>query len=148
MSPSKVQQARDIISQKNEQAAQEQARKDDKKLQQRLTKQAKETKKAEKAQIRQEKRVQREQETAEKQRLKDEQELAKLADLQLQKALKSKFQSKQSQKRSLRPIRRIIRWLLLQTVGAARYGPQRVFETNFYAYSIPYSPFSAKPIIY
>ena len=33
MSPSKVQQARDIISQKNEQAAQEQARKDDKKLQ-------------------------------------------------------------------------------------------------------------------
>ncbi|KAI7973275.1 hypothetical protein EIK77_004552 [Talaromyces pinophilus] len=83
MSPSKVQQARDLISQKNEQAAQEQARKDDKKLQQQLAKQAKEAKKAENAQIRQEKRIQREQEAAEKQRRKDEQELAKLADLQL-----------------------------------------------------------------
>ena len=46
MSPSKVQQARDIISQKEEQAAQEKARKDDKKLQQQLAKQAKEVKKA------------------------------------------------------------------------------------------------------
>ena len=32
MSPTKVQQARDIISQKKDEAAQEQARKDDKKL--------------------------------------------------------------------------------------------------------------------
>jgi hypothetical protein len=85
LSPSKVQQARDIISQKNKEAAQEQARKDDKKLQQKLAKQAKEVEKAERAQIRQEKRIQRVQEAAEKQRLKDEQELAKLADLQLQK---------------------------------------------------------------
>jgi hypothetical protein len=44
ISPSKVQQARDLISQKNEEAAQEQARKDDKKLQQQLIKQAKELK--------------------------------------------------------------------------------------------------------
>jgi hypothetical protein len=144
MSPSKVQQARDGISQKDEQA-----RKDDEKLQRRLAKQAKETKKAEKAQIRQEKRIQRKQETAEKQRLKDEQELAKLADLQLQVApKKKKFQGKQSQKRSLRPIRRIIRWLRLETAGAARYDSQRVFETNFYVYSIPYSSFSATPRIY
>ena len=85
MSPTKVQQARDIISQKKDEAAQEQARKDDKKLQQQFTKQAREAEKIEKARIRQEKREQREQEAAEKQRLKDEQELAKLADLQLQK---------------------------------------------------------------
>jgi hypothetical protein len=84
LSPSKVQQAQDIISQKNEEAAQEQARKDDKKLQQQHAKQAKEAKKAERAQIRQEKQEQRAQEALEKQRLKDEQELAKLADLQLQ----------------------------------------------------------------
>lgn len=84
MSPTKVQQARDIISQKNDEAAQQQARKDDKKLQQQLKKQAKEAEKAKNAQIRQEKREQRQQEAAEKQRLKDEQELAKLADLQLQ----------------------------------------------------------------
>ncbi|EEA22190.1 pogo transposable element, putative [Talaromyces marneffei ATCC 18224] len=84
MSPSKVQQARDNILKKDEQAAQEQARKDDKKLQQELTKQAKEQEKAERAQIRQEKQEQRLQEATEKQRLKDEQELAKLAHLQLQ----------------------------------------------------------------
>ncbi|EED12682.1 pogo transposable element, putative [Talaromyces stipitatus ATCC 10500] len=84
MSPTKVQQARDIISQKNDEAAQKQAHKDDKKLQQQLKKQAKEAEKVKRAQIRQEKREQREQEAAEKQRLKDEQELAKLADLQLQ----------------------------------------------------------------
>ncbi|EED23179.1 conserved hypothetical protein [Talaromyces stipitatus ATCC 10500] len=84
MSPTKVQQARDIISQKNDEAAQKQAHKDDKKLQQQLKKQAREAEKVERAQIRQEKREQREQEAAEKQRLKDEQELAKLADLQLQ----------------------------------------------------------------
>jgi hypothetical protein len=84
LSPSKVQQARDVISQKNEEAAQEKARKDDKKLQQQLAKQAREFKKAERAQIRQEKRIQREHEAAEKERFKVEQELAKLADLQLQ----------------------------------------------------------------
>ncbi|EED17213.1 conserved hypothetical protein [Talaromyces stipitatus ATCC 10500] len=84
MSPTKVQQARDIISQKNDEAAQKQAHKDDKKLQQQLKKQAKDAEKVKRAQIRQEKREQREQEAAEKQRLKDEQELAKLADLQLQ----------------------------------------------------------------
>ncbi|GAM37109.1 pogo transposable element [Talaromyces pinophilus] len=80
----KVQQARDVISQKNEEAAQEQARKDDKKLQQRRAKEAKEAKKIENARIREERRIQREEEATEKQRLKDEQELAKLADLQLQ----------------------------------------------------------------
>lgn len=84
-SPSKVQQARDLQVQKDENAAQEQARKDDKKLQQQLAKQAKELEKVEKAQIWQKKREQRQQEAIEKQRLKDEQELAKLADLQLQK---------------------------------------------------------------
>jgi len=99
MSPSKVQQARDIISQKNEQAAQEQARKDDKKLQQQLTKQAKEAEKAEKAQIQQEKREQHEREAAEKQRLKDEQELAKLADLQLQKDVISTPKASKSSKK-------------------------------------------------
>ncbi|KAI7968994.1 hypothetical protein EIK77_008185 [Talaromyces pinophilus] len=46
MSLLKIQQAQDLISQKNKQAAQEQARKDNKKLQQQLTKQAKENKKA------------------------------------------------------------------------------------------------------
>ncbi|KAL3707102.1 hypothetical protein TMatcc_008115 [Talaromyces marneffei ATCC 18224] len=59
LSPSRVQQARDKISQKDEQAAQEQARKDDKKLQQQLTKQAKEVERAKGAQIQQEKREQR-----------------------------------------------------------------------------------------
>ena len=49
-----------------------------------LIKQAKEQEKAERAQIWQEKREQRLQEAAEKQRLKDKQELAKLAHLQLQ----------------------------------------------------------------
>ncbi|EED19145.1 conserved hypothetical protein [Talaromyces stipitatus ATCC 10500] len=84
-SPPKVQQARDLQLQKDEDAAHEQARKDNKKLQQQLTKQAKELEKAEKAQIWQQQREQRQQEAAEKQRFKDKQELAKLADLQLQK---------------------------------------------------------------
>ncbi|EED11769.1 conserved hypothetical protein [Talaromyces stipitatus ATCC 10500] len=85
MIPTKVQQARGIISQKNDEAVQEQARKDDKKLRQQLAKQAKEAEKIERARIQQEKREQREQEAAEKQRLKNEQELAKLAYLQVQK---------------------------------------------------------------
>jgi hypothetical protein len=72
MSPSKVQQARDLILQKDKAAAQEKARKDDKKLQQELAKQAKEVEKAERAQIRKEKQEQRLQEATEKQRLKDE----------------------------------------------------------------------------
>jgi Asp-tRNA(Asn)/Glu-tRNA(Gln) amidotransferase A subunit family amidase len=84
ISPSKVQHARDNISKKGKQAAQEQARKDDKRLQKMLTKQAKEQEKAERTQIRQEKREQCLQEATENQRLKDEQELAKLTHLQLQ----------------------------------------------------------------
>jgi hypothetical protein len=84
ISPSKVQHARDNISKKDKQAAQEQARRDDKRLQKMLPKQAKEQEKAERAQIRQEKREQRLQEATEEQRLKDEQELAKLTHLQLQ----------------------------------------------------------------
>ncbi|EED17275.1 conserved hypothetical protein [Talaromyces stipitatus ATCC 10500] len=103
MSPTKVQQARDIISQKNDEAAQKQAHKDDKKLQQQLKKQAREAEKVKRAQIRQEKREQREQEAAEKQRLKDEQELAKLADLQLQNDVIS------TPKASKRPTKQISR---------------------------------------
>ena len=105
--PSKVQQVQEIQIQKDQSAAQEQARKDHKKLQQRLTKKSKEAKKAKKPQIQQEKQEQRAQEAAEKQHHKDKQELAKLANLQLQnnviqlrslqKEQKSQFLSKQGQ---------------------------------------------------
>ncbi|EED13953.1 conserved hypothetical protein [Talaromyces stipitatus ATCC 10500] len=84
-SPSKVQQARDLQLQKDKNTAQEQARKDDKKLQQKLAREAQKLERIEKAQIRQTKREQRQQEAAEKERQKEEQKLAKLADLQLQK---------------------------------------------------------------
>jgi hypothetical protein len=47
ISPSKVQQARNIISQKNNKAAQEQVYKNNKELQQQLIEQAKEAKKIE-----------------------------------------------------------------------------------------------------
>jgi hypothetical protein len=104
MSPSKVQQARDLVLQKDEAAAQEKAHKDDKKLQQELAKQAKEMEKAERAQIRKEKREQRLQEAAEKQRLKDEQALAKLANLQLQNnVVATPNASKRSQKQIPKP---------------------------------------------
>jgi hypothetical protein len=83
-SPSKVQQARDLQFQKDQEAAHEQAQKEDKKLQQKLAKEAKEFEKLQKAQIRQKKREERLQEAAIKQQQKDEEELAKLADLQLQ----------------------------------------------------------------
>ena len=63
--------------------------------------------------------------------------------LKLQKVLKSKFLGKQSQRRSPKLMWRIMRWLLLQTVGAARYGPLHVFVINFYAYLIPYILFNA-----
>lgn len=85
LSPTKVQQARALLQQKDEQAALEKARKSDKKLQQQLKKEAKELEKIERAQFRQKQQEERQQEAAKKQLAKEEQELAKLADLQLQK---------------------------------------------------------------
>jgi hypothetical protein len=88
-SPQKIQNARDLLHQKYEEAAQEQARKDDKKLQQRLAKEAKEKERVEKAQIRQQQREQRHQEAVEKEHLKAELKLAKAAILQLQKDIQA-----------------------------------------------------------
>ena len=106
-SPQKIQSARDLLYQKDEEAAQEQARKDDKKLQQQLAKQAEEAQKAERAQIRREKQEQRVEKAVEKQRLKDEQDLTKLADLQLQNEIQPtpcvfKRQKNQFPKKSIR----------------------------------------------
>lgn len=82
-SPHKVQQARDLQYQKDEEALREQASKNEKKLQQQLAKESRELEKLQRAQIREEKRKQREQAIEEKQRLKAERELTKQADLQL-----------------------------------------------------------------
>ncbi|EED15568.1 pogo transposable element, putative [Talaromyces stipitatus ATCC 10500] len=129
-SPSKVQQARDLQLQKDKNTAQGQARKDDKKLQQKLA--AQKLERIEKAQIRQKKREQRQQEAAEKERQKEEQKLAKLADLQLQndvltttKPLRIKgtqIRSNPSRKAVMRPKKRLLRRLLLQIVGGGRFG--------------------------
>jgi hypothetical protein len=84
-SPTKIQQAREQLQIKDEQAELEKAQKAEKKLQQQIKKQSKELEKAERAQQRQIQREKRQEEAAQKQLTKAEQELHKLADLQLQK---------------------------------------------------------------
>lgn len=88
-SPQKVQQARDLQFQKDQEILDAQAQKEDKKLQQRLIKEEKERLKAEKAEIRQKNQEIRQNEAAEKQRLKAEKKLARQLDLQLQNDIKS-----------------------------------------------------------
>jgi hypothetical protein len=88
-SPQKVQQARDLQTQKQQEISEAQAQKVDKKLQQQLAKEEKERLKLERAQIRQKNQEIRQQAAEEKQRQKNEQKLAKQVDLQLQKDVQS-----------------------------------------------------------
>jgi hypothetical protein len=83
-SPKKVQQARDLQNQKDQEALQAQVQKEDRKTQQQLRKEEKERLKAEKAQIRANNQEARRQEAEQKRHLRKEEKLAKQADLQLQ----------------------------------------------------------------